>query len=231
MYDGVQEEELTREDYLQEEQKYLNTDVFLPKDTSPYITYFTSNYNYNPYITTPVTLIGYLNPPQFVIPELRRQNANLQPDYLTMSNNVSIQRIQPKTSTHANLSGLTRLPIRDGCTATPIFWEDCNATSRCEDYLANHIDSYTQRLNGLPKRTFSTRSHSPSSTTTERATYKRIPQNVLPPWRHLNFLLTPTNMPVQKAYQVHIATNAANGANYARRLLWQYIHWQTGGLV
>ena len=72
IYDAIKEEYLTREDYLQEEQKYLNTDVFLPKDSLPYMPYFTSNYNYNPYITTPVTPIGYLNPPQFVIPEIRR---------------------------------------------------------------------------------------------------------------------------------------------------------------
>ena len=70
-YDGIKEEELTREDYLQEEQKYLNTDIFLPKDTLPHMPYFSSNYNYNPYITTPFTPIGYLNPPQFVIPETR----------------------------------------------------------------------------------------------------------------------------------------------------------------
>ena len=55
IYDGVKEEELTREDYLQEEQKYLNTDIFLPKDTSPHMPYFTSNHNYNPYITIPLT--------------------------------------------------------------------------------------------------------------------------------------------------------------------------------
>ena len=71
IYDGVKEEDLTREDYLQEEQKYLNTDVFQPKDSSPHMPYFTSNYNYNPYITIPVTPIGYLKPPQCVIPELR----------------------------------------------------------------------------------------------------------------------------------------------------------------
>ena len=35
-------------------------------------------------------------------------------------------------------------------------------------------------------------------------------------------------MPVQDAYQAHVAANAANGADYARRLLWQYI--QTGRL-
>ena len=51
IYDGVKEEDLTREDYLLEEQKYLNTDVFLPKDTLPHMPYFTSNHNYNPYIT------------------------------------------------------------------------------------------------------------------------------------------------------------------------------------
>ena len=35
-------------------------------------------------------------------------------------------------------------------------------------------------------------------------------------------------MQVQNAYQPHVATNAANGADYAWRLLWQYI--QTGRL-
>ena len=78
IYAGVKEEELTREDYLQEEQKYLNTDVFLPEDSpTQYMPYFTSNHNYNPYTTTPLTPISYLNPPNIDIPELRWQNATL----------------------------------------------------------------------------------------------------------------------------------------------------------
>ena len=190
IYDGVREEELTREDYLQEEQKYLNTDVFLPKNSSTPMPYFSYNFNYNPYITTPFTPIGYLNPPQFVIqqtryrnstlqddqviPELHRENVTFQPDHLPMSNNVSTQTSQPPISAHAKLCGLTRLPIGDGCTAAPIFWEDCNATGQCKAHLANHIDSYSHRLDGLPKRTFSTHHNSPSSTTTERATPERI---------------------------------------------------------
>ena len=193
--------------------------------------YFSSNFNYNPYITTPVTPIGYLNPPQFilaenrrqnttlqddqVIPELHRENATLQPDHLPISNNVSTQTSQPPTSAHANLCGLTRLHIGDGCTSASIFSEDCNATGRYKAHLANHIDSYSHRLDGLPKRTFSACPNSPSSTTTERATPKRIPQNALSPWRHPNFPLAPTNTPVQEAYQDYVATNAANGADYA----------------
>ena len=74
IYDGVKEEELTREDYLQEEQKYLNTDVFLPKDSSPPMPYFSSNH-YNPYLTIPLTASPE---PEPVIPTLHRQNASLQ---------------------------------------------------------------------------------------------------------------------------------------------------------
>ena len=120
------------------------------------------------------------------------------------------------------------MPIGDGCTAAPIFWEDCNATGRCEAHLANHIDSYSHRLDGLPKQTFSARPNSLSSATTERATPERLPQDALPPWRHPNIPLAPTSTIVQDAYQAHVAANAANGANSARRLLWQYI--QTGRL-
>ena len=59
IYDGVRDEELSREDYRLEEQKYLNTDDFLPKESPiEHMPYFTSNYNYNPYIPTPVTPIG-----------------------------------------------------------------------------------------------------------------------------------------------------------------------------
>ena len=126
IYDGVKEEELTREDYLQEEQKYLNTDIFLPKDSpTQHMPCFTSNHNYNPYITTPLTPIGYLNPPNFVIPELRRQNATLQPEQQPSMNEppnyVPTQTSQPSPSTNANLCGSTGLPFRDGCTAAPIF--------------------------------------------------------------------------------------------------------------
>ena len=71
-----------------------------------------------------------------------------------MSNNVSIQTGQPSTFAHVNHCGLTRLPIGDGCTAAPSFWEDCNANGRCEAHLANHINSYFQQLDGLPKRNF-----------------------------------------------------------------------------
>ena len=199
IYDGIKEDELTREDYLEEEQKYLNTDVFLPKDSPiQHMPNFTSNHNYNPYITTPVTPIGYLNPPQFAIPVLRRRNATFQSEHPPMSNNVSTQTDQPQTSTH-DICGLTRLTTGDGCTAAPIFWEDCNATGRCEAHLANHIDSYSLWLDGLPKRTFSARHDSPSSTTTERATPERIPQDTLPPWRDPNFPLASTNTPVQEA--------------------------------
>ena len=234
IYDGVKEEDLTREDYLQEEQKFLNTDVFLPKDSSPPMPYFSSNYNYNPYITTPFTTIGYLNSTQFVIPGTRqhntiqpdqiipglhRENANLQseqqPSMNELPNHVPTQTSQSSPSAHANLYGLTRLPIRNACTAAPIFWEDCNATGRCEAHLANHIDSYSHRLDGLPKRTFSARPNRPSSTTTERATPERITQDALPPWWHPNFPLAPTSTPVQEAYQAHVAANAANGADYA----------------
>ena len=128
IHDGIKEEDLTRKDYLQEEQKYLNTDVFLPKDTSTHMPYFTSNHNYNPYITIPLTPSPEPPIPNLVIPGLHRQNATLQPDLLPISNNVSTQTSQPPTSAHANLCGLTRLPIGDGCTAAPIFWEECNAT-------------------------------------------------------------------------------------------------------
>ena len=177
IYDGVEEEELTREDYVQEEQKYLNTDIFLPKDSpAQHMPYFTSNDNNNLYITTPVTPIGYLNPPQFVIPELRCQNATLQsehqPPVNTLPNHVPTKTSQPSPSTNAHLCGSIGLPFGDGCTTAPIFWEDCNATSRCEAYLVNHIDSYAHRLDGLPKRTFSAHSNGSSSTTTQRTTSK-----------------------------------------------------------
>ena len=54
IYDGVKEADLTREHYLQEEQKYLNTDVFLHKDSSSPMPYFSSNH-YNPYLTITLT--------------------------------------------------------------------------------------------------------------------------------------------------------------------------------
>ena len=145
IYNRVKEEELTREDYLQEEQKYLNTDVFLPKESSPHMPNFSSKYNYNPYITTPVTPIGNLNPPQFVIQELRRQNTTLQSQHQLVMNelpyHLPTQTSQTLPSANANLSRSTGLPFGDGCTAAPIFWEDCNATGRCEAHLANHMIS------------------------------------------------------------------------------------------
>ena len=145
VYDGVKEEDLTREDYLQEEQKYLNTDVFLPKDTSPHMPYFTSNHNYNPlaYITVSLTPTPEPPIPNIVIPGLYRQNATLQQTSMNkLPNYVPIQTSQPSPSANASLCGSTGLPFGDGCTAAPIFWEDCNATGRCEVHLANHIDSY-----------------------------------------------------------------------------------------
>ena len=143
-----------------------------------------------------------------------------------LPNHVSTQTSQPSPSTNANLCGSTGLPFGDGCTAAPIFWEDYNATGRCEAHIANHIDSYAHRLDGLPKRTFSAHSNGPSSTATQRTTPERLPQNVLPRWRHPNFPLAPTSMPVQAAYEAHIVNNAEDGVDYVRRLQWEYI--QTG---
>ena len=133
IYDGVKEEDLTREDYLQEEQKYLNTDIFLPKDTSTHMPYFSSNCNYNPYLTIPLTPSPEPTVPNLVISGLHRQNATLQQTPLNeLPNYVPTQTSQPSSSANANLCGSTELPFRDGCTAAPIFWEDCNATGQCE---------------------------------------------------------------------------------------------------
>ena len=190
--------------------------------------YFSSNCNYNPYITIPITPSPESEP---IIPILHRENATIQQHSMNeLPNHVPTQTSQPSPSANANLCGSTGLPFGDGCTAAPIFWEDCNATGRCEAHLANHIDSNSHRLDGHPKRKFSARPNSRSSTTTERATPEQIPQDALPLWRHPNFPLTPTNTLVQDAYQVHFAANAANRANYVRRLLWQLEYIQTGRL-
>ena len=135
--------------------------------------YFTSNCNYNSHLTIPLTRSPEPTVPNLVIPGLHWQDSTLQQTSTSMNelpNYVPTQTSQPPTSIHANLGGLTRLPIGDKCTAAPIFWEDCNATGRCEAYLANHIDSYAHRLDGVPKRTFSARPNCPSSTTTVRGT-------------------------------------------------------------
>ena len=124
IYDGVKEEDLTSEDYLQEEQKYLNTDVFLPKDTSPHMSYFcsTGNHNYNPYITIPLTPSPEPPVPDLVIPGLHRQNATLQQNSMNeLPNHVPTQTNQPSPSTNANLCGSTGLPFGDGYTTAQLF--------------------------------------------------------------------------------------------------------------
>ena len=227
IYDGVKEEELTREDYLQEEQKYLNTDIFLPKNTSSHMPYFSSNHNYDPYITIPLTPSPEPQVPNLVIPELHRQNATLQQTSMNeLPNHVPTQASQPSSYANVNLCGSIALPFGDGCTAAQIFWEDCNATGWCEAHLANHIDSYAHRLDGLPKRTFSAHPDGPSSTATKITTLERLPQDALPSWRHPNFPLAPTSTPVQSTYQTHVTAHAADGADYVRWLSWEYI--QTG---
>ena len=80
-------------------------------------------------------------------------------------------------------------------------------------------------MDSIPRRTFSANTDSPSSTTTERTD---IAQDAIPLWRHPNFPLAPTTTPVQDVYRTQVADNAVNGADYTRRLLWQYI--QTGAL-
>ena len=122
IYDGVKEEDLTKDDYLQEEQKYLNTDVFLPKDTSPHMPYFSSNHNYNPYITILLTPSPEPPVPNLVIPGLHRQNATLQQTPMNeLPNHVPTETSQPSPTANANLCGSTGLPFGDGCTAAPIF--------------------------------------------------------------------------------------------------------------
>ena len=119
-----------------------------------------------------------------------------------------------------NCCGFTELPFGSGCTAAPPFWEDCNATNRCEAHLANHIDSYAHRLDGLPRRTFSGPTNDPSSTSTD--TTQGQPNA---PWREPNFPLAPTVpqiwRPGQPSWQPGFQPEQA--ADYARQLLFQYI--------
>ena len=135
IYDGVKEEDLTHEDYLKEERKYLNTDVFLP--------------NHTPIESSSTKT------PHLVIPTPKQQNATLhRPGTPPMNQQlVKYEPDQTSQSSSANtdLCGLTGLPYRDGCTAVPIFWEDYYATGRCRAHLANHIDSYSHRMDGIPR--------------------------------------------------------------------------------
>ena len=120
----------------------------------------------------------------------------------------------------SNHCGFTELPFGTGCTAAPPFWEDCNATERCEAHLANHIDSYAHWLDGLPKRTFSGHSNDPFSTSTFAT---QAEPNA--PRRDPNFPLTPTVpqiwRPSQPSWQPGFQPQQA--ADYARQLLFQYI--------
>ena len=108
------------------------------------------------------------------------QNKNEQPTSKPEAGN-------PTQQDGTDRCGLTELPFGTGCTAAPPFWEDCNATGRCEAHLANHVDAYAHQLDGLSKRTFSgpPNDSSPTSTNASQAQPNA-------PWREPNFPLTPT---------------------------------------
>ena len=168
IYDGMEADEIVDQDYLKEEENYINTDTFLPNDlpSTQYMPYNIPNHN----SFDNATLNRHTTP--LVIPTPRRENANLQEleDYPICQENGS-QSPKPVTANttqqdRTDCCGFTELPFGSRCTAAPPFWDDCNATNRCEAHLANHIDSYAHRLDGLPGRTFSRPPNYTSSTTT-----------------------------------------------------------------
>ena len=168
IYDGMDADEIMDQDYLKEEGNCINTDTFLPDDP-PSTQYMPCNITkHNSFAIA--TLNRRTTP--LVIPTPHRENANLQDleNHPMCQKNVH-QSPEPRSGNPiqqdgTNHCGFTELPFGTGCTAAPPFWEDCNATERCEAHLANHIDSYAHRLDGLPKRTFSGHSNDPPSTST-----------------------------------------------------------------
>ena len=161
-----------------------------------------------------------------VIPTPHRENANLQNlENHPMCQEDGQQSPEPSSGNPiqqhgTNHCGFTELPFGTGCTAAPPFWEDCNATERCEAHLANHIDSYTHRLDGLPKRTLSEHPNNLSSTSTLATQTQRDA-----PWREPNFPLALTVPqiwhPGKPTWQPGFQPQQA--ADYARQLLFQYI--------
>ena len=153
IYDGMDADEIIEHDYLKEEENYINTDTFLPEDP-PSTQYMPYNIPKNHSFTI-ATLDRRTTP--LVIPTPYRENANLQDleDHPMCQENG---RESPESETRntpqqdrTDCCGCTELPFGSGCSAAPPFWEDCNATNRCEAHLANHIDSYAHRWDGLPR--------------------------------------------------------------------------------
>ena len=147
-------DEIMDQDYLLEEENYINTDTFVPNDPP--------STQYMPYPIPkhiPFT-IATLNPSTnpLVIPTPHRENADLEElehhPLCRIKNEQSTSKPEAGNPTQldgTDRCGFTELPFGTGYTAAPPFWEDCNATGRCEACLANHVDAYAHWLDGLPK--------------------------------------------------------------------------------
>ena len=151
IYNGMDTNEIMDQDYLKEEANYINTDNFLPNDP-PSTQYIPCNIpKDNPLAIA--TLNRRTTP--LVIPTPHRKNANLQNlenHHICQGNGQQSPESRsgnPILQNGTNHYRFTELPFRTGCTAAPPFWEDCNATERCEAHLANYIDSYAHLIYGV----------------------------------------------------------------------------------
>ena len=143
-------------------------DTFLPDDP-PSTQYMPCNISQNNPLAI-ATLNQYTTP--LIIPTPCRENASLQDlenHPMCKENEQQLPKSETGNTTQQDGTdrySFTELPSGTRCTAAPPFWEDCNATSRCEAHLANHIDFYAHRLDSLPRRTFSGPANDPTSTST-----------------------------------------------------------------
>ena len=77
--------------------------------------------------------------------------------------------------------GYTELLYGEGCDTPWMFWDEWNAAGRCEAHLAHCIDTFSFRMDGIPRRTLSTNTNYPTSTASERATPSVEPLPTTPP--------------------------------------------------
>src|SRR6266576_559544 len=167
IFEGVEERELTENDYLQEDEDMINTDGFLPEEEGPE--------DDNP-SASPMSILPQPHSHPVVIPTLHRENATLQENPTSMEIDELINHDEPQELgpsppvVRIDYDGYTGLLYGDGCDAPSMFWEDCRATNRCEAHLAHCVDAFSYRMDGIPRRTISANTCYPSSTPSSGST-------------------------------------------------------------
>ena len=199
IYEGIEDNCLSENDFIQEDQNIINTDGILPEEeeittastqspltqsTAPDLFPNTQTYPKNTISTFTISNQSQdpRRAPQPVTPTLTRSNAAMDLSRILEHQQQHQQQHQQwhRTSAGSDLTGTLALAHGAGCSEDPLAWDRCTARTRCDIHLADCIDTYAHRLAGVPSLTVNTTTDSGNPATS--ATQGTKPEDG-PPWK------------------------------------------------